>query len=128
MPELPEVETTVRAINKFENSTLKEVIVHNKNLRWKVDKKVESFTKNKLIHKISRRAKYILIYLDEYCLMIHLGMSGKLRIQNNCRITHFLGQNSGSSIKRVRASLDYFITCFEIKFVIHLFKPGLYPS
>ena len=73
MPELPEVETTVRAINKFENSTLKEVIVHNKNLRWKVDKKVESFTKNKLIHKISRRAKYILIYLDEYCLMIHLG-------------------------------------------------------
>ena len=83
MPELPEVETTVRAINKFENSTLKEVIVHNKNLRWKVDKKVESFTKNKLIHKISRRAKYILIYLDEYCLMIHLGMSGKLRIQNN---------------------------------------------
>ena len=74
MPELPEVETTVRAINKFENSTLKEVIVHNKNLRWKVDKKVESFTKNKLIHKISRRAKYILIYLDEYCLMIHLSL------------------------------------------------------
>ena len=82
MPELPEVETTVRAINKFENSTLKKVIIHNRNLRWKVDKKVTSLTKNKLIHKISRRAKYILIYLDDYCLMIHLGMSGKLRIQN----------------------------------------------
>ena len=82
MPELPEVETTVRAINKFENSTLKKVIIHNRNLRWKVDKKVTSLTKNKLIHKISRRAKYILIYLDDNCLMIHLGMSGKLRIQN----------------------------------------------
>ena len=49
MPELPEVETTVRAINKFENSTLKKVIIHNRNLRWKVDKKVTSLTKNKLI-------------------------------------------------------------------------------
>ena len=41
MPELPEVETTVRAINKFENHILKEVIIHNKNLRWKVEKKLK---------------------------------------------------------------------------------------
>ena len=39
MPELPEVETTVRAINKFKNKTLKEIVIHNKNLRWKVEKK-----------------------------------------------------------------------------------------
>mgnify|MGYP006259462083 CR=1 FL=1 len=38
MPELPEVETTVRAINKFENKKLIAVIIHNRNLRWKVDK------------------------------------------------------------------------------------------
>ena len=81
MPELPEVETTVRAINKFENHILKEVIIHNKNLRWKVEKKVETLTRNQLIHKITRRAKYILIYFDKQCLMVHLGMSGKLRIQ-----------------------------------------------
>ena len=41
MPELPEVETTVRAINKFENKRLLKVIIHNRNLRWKVDKIIE---------------------------------------------------------------------------------------
>ena len=62
MPELPEVETTVRAINKFKNKILREVIIHNKNLRWKVDKEVQLSTKNKLIKEINRRAKYILIH------------------------------------------------------------------
>ena len=36
MPELPEVETTLRAIKKFKGSLLKEAKVHNRNLRWKV--------------------------------------------------------------------------------------------
>ena len=83
MPELPEVETTVRAINGFENSTLEKVVIHNRNLRWKVDKELETLVANKKIYKISRRAKYIIIKLDVYSLMLHLGMSGKLRIQNN---------------------------------------------
>ena len=82
MPELPEVETTVRAINKFENHILNKVIVHNRNLRWKVEKKVQALTRKQLVRKITRRAKYILMHLDDQCLMIHLGMSGKLRIQN----------------------------------------------
>ena len=82
MPELPEVETTVRAINKFEKQILKKVVVHNENLRWKVDKNLCQNSKNKLVIKISRRAKYILIHFDDSSLMIHLGMSGKLRIQD----------------------------------------------
>ena len=82
MPELPEVETTVRAISKFQNKLLKEIIVHNANLRWKVDKNISQLSKNKLIKEISRRAKYILIHFNDSSLMIHLGMSGKLRIQN----------------------------------------------
>ena len=53
MPELPEVETTVRAINKFKNKTLKEIVIHNKNLRWKVEKKVETKTKNKKVIDIT---------------------------------------------------------------------------
>ena len=51
MPELPEVETTVRAISKFKNKTLKEIIVHNKNLRWKVADKVKFANKNKKLKK-----------------------------------------------------------------------------
>ena len=82
MPELPEVETTVRAISKFKNKILKEIIVHNADLRWKVDKNISQVSKNKLIKEISRRAKYILIHFNDSSLMIHLGMSGKLRIQN----------------------------------------------
>ena len=82
MPELPEVETTVRAIKKFENNVLQKIVVHNENLRWKIDKKIHQDVKNKLIKKITRRAKYILINFDDSSLMIHLGMSGKLRIQN----------------------------------------------
>ena len=82
MPELPEVETTVRAINQFENSFLKKIVIHNRNLRWEVESTIEESTKNKLVKKITRRAKYILIYFEDNCLMIHLGMSGKLRIQS----------------------------------------------
>ena len=82
MPELPEVETTVRAISKFKNKILKEIVIHNRDLRWQVEHDVEKKTRNKLIKKISRRAKYILIIFDDLYLMIHLGMSGKLRIQD----------------------------------------------
>ena len=53
MPELPEVETTVRAISKFQNKILKEIIVHNADLRWKVDKNISQLSKNKLIKEIS---------------------------------------------------------------------------
>ena len=88
MPELPEVETTVRAINKFENSFLKKIVIHNRNLRWEVESIIEESTKNKLVKKITRRAKYILIYFEDSCLMIHLGMSGKLRIQK-CNDNYF---------------------------------------
>ena len=83
MPELPEVETTVRAINKFENERLVQVIIHNRNLRWKVDKIIEKKITNKKITKISRRAKYILIQFKDLYIMLHLGMSGNLRIQKN---------------------------------------------
>ena len=80
MPELPEVETTVRAINKFENEKLIAVIIHNRNLRWKVDKTIEKKIVNKKITKISRRAKYILIQFEDLYIMLHLGMSGTVHL------------------------------------------------
>ena len=45
MPELPEVETTLRAIEKFKSQNLNEIKIHNRNLRWVVDKTLEK--KNK---------------------------------------------------------------------------------
>ena len=81
MPELPEVETTLRAIKKFKGQLLEEVKIHNRNLRWKIDHNLEKDSKNKKIISISRRAKYIIFDLEHMHLFLHLGMSGSLRIQ-----------------------------------------------
>ena len=80
MPELPEVETTFRAIEKFKGQTLLKIKINNRNLRWKVDKSIEIKAKNQKILDIKRRAKYIIIELKNASLLMHLGMSGNLRI------------------------------------------------
>ena len=49
MPELPEVETTLRAIEKFKSQNLNQVKIHNRNLRWVIDKSLEKKSKIYLI-------------------------------------------------------------------------------
>jgi len=91
MPELPEVETTFRAIEKFKGKVLIRTKINNRNLRWKVDKSIEIKTKNQKILDIKRRAKYIIIELEDSSLLMHLGMSGNLRIakkHNNYFLKH----------------------------------------
>ena len=80
MPELPEVETTLRAIEKFKNQRLSHIKVHNRNLRWEVDKNLEEKSKNQIIKNLRRRAKYLIFDLDNHSIILHLGMSGSLRI------------------------------------------------
>ena len=89
MPELPEVETTLRAIEKFKSQNLNEIKIHNRNLRWVVDKTIEKKSKNQKIINLFRRAKYIIFELEDLCLLLHLGMSGSLRI-NNIKDNYFL--------------------------------------
>jgi len=64
MPELPEVETTRRAISNFEGKVIKSSKVNNPNLRWKIDKNFEAIVRNFQIEEISRRAKYIIFKSD----------------------------------------------------------------
>ena len=80
MPELPEVETSVQAIQEFACQRLESIEIYNPNLRWKVDSK--SFKKlfGLKVSKINRRAKYILLHIDKSQILIHLGMTGTLRI------------------------------------------------
>ena len=80
MPELPEVETTIRAIKKFKNQRLVNINIYNRNLRWEVDKNLEEDSKNQIVRDLRRRAKYIIFELDKCSLILHLGMSGSLRI------------------------------------------------
>ena len=85
MPELPEVETTLRGIEShIINKTITSVVVRNPSLRWPVPvKKIKKELENKKIDRIYRRGKYLLLESRGQYLIIHLGMSGSLRIAKN---------------------------------------------
>ena len=81
MPELPEVETTRRGIiPHVKNKKVENVIVRQASLRWPVPRDLKQKLCNQKITKIQRRAKYLLFTTAVGHLIIHLGMSGSLRI------------------------------------------------
>jgi formamidopyrimidine-DNA glycosylase len=80
MPELPEVEVTKLGIAPFlEGSTISKIVVHQPQLRWIVPDEVQLACQQK-INSVSRRAKYLFINTDVGALVMHLGMSGKMRV------------------------------------------------
>lgn len=81
MPELPEVETTLRGIKPYiEHHKIANIIVRHHQLRWPVPHNINKVLKNQTINEISRRGKYLLIRTTEGSIILHLGMSGSLRI------------------------------------------------
>ena len=81
MPELPEVETTMRGIAPYlRDQRIEQFIVRNHQLRWPVAKETANL-RGRRIKGVSRRAKYILMQLDQGTLIWHLGMTGSMRIQ-----------------------------------------------
>ena len=84
MPELPEVETTKRGISPhIEQHKITEITVRQSSLRWPVPENLPELLMHKTVTSIERRAKYLLIYFEynkEQALLVHLGMSGSLRI------------------------------------------------
>ena len=81
MPELPEVETTLRGIEPhLKNNTIDEIVVRNSSLRWPVPVKDVKALHGSTIESLSRRAKYVLINTRKGSLILHLGMSGSVRI------------------------------------------------
>jgi formamidopyrimidine-DNA glycosylase len=57
-----------------------EAVVRERRLRWPIDKKFEAAVRGQTIRRIERRAKYILIGVDSGTAIVHLGMSGSLRM------------------------------------------------
>ena len=99
MPELPEVEVVKKSIEKIIlNLTIKNIIIYNKNLRYKIEaKKLKNLINTKVL-LVKRRSKYILINLNnKRTILIHLGMSGKIIIVN-------------SKQKKIRSSFYYDLT------------------
>ncbi len=81
MPELPEVETTIQGIRPFlEGRILKKLVVRDRRLRWPIRPDLEELVGNRRVVNLGRRGKYILIHLDSGGMLIHLGMSGSLRV------------------------------------------------
>ncbi len=84
MPELPEVETNRAALaDALENTALINVIVRHQQLRWPVPSTELQKLAGQKVSAVKRRAKYLLIELEQHNIIIHLGMSGTLRILNS---------------------------------------------
>ena len=83
MPELPEVETTKRGIlPHLQGQRVKEVIVRRRDLRQLIPDSIDQIEGQTIID-VTRRAKYLLIHLTgNHLLIIHLGMSGSLRVSD----------------------------------------------
>ncbi|WP_293277988.1 bifunctional DNA-formamidopyrimidine glycosylase/DNA-(apurinic or apyrimidinic site) lyase [Neisseria sp. oral taxon 014] len=81
MPELPEVETTLRGVGPhITGKAVSGVILRQSKLRWPVNPDLPQILQGLLVEECSRRAKYLIIRFQTGVLLIHLGMSGSLRV------------------------------------------------
>ena len=81
MPELPEVETTCRGIAPFvTGKVISDVIVREHRMRQPIPQQLPVILAGQTLYSVTRRAKYLLLQMDRGHLLLHLGMSGSLRI------------------------------------------------
>lgn len=83
VPELPEVETTRRGIEPHVvGQKVVSVDVREHRLRWPVDPALGQLLTGQTISAVTRRGKYLLMETSTGRVMVHLGMSGSLRVLN----------------------------------------------
>ena len=81
MPELPEVETTRRGVMPWiKSQQITDMSVRQASLRWPVTDGIEERVKGQRVVDVTRRAKYLIIKLEKGSMLVHLGMSGSLRV------------------------------------------------
>lgn len=81
MPELPEVETTRRGLEPLlVGRRITGAVVRNAALRWPVAPELTARLPGARIESVGRRAKYLLLGTAQGHLLLHLGMSGSLRV------------------------------------------------
>lgn len=88
MPELPEIETVLRAIqNKIEKETIHSIQIRTPKLRWEIQNNLNELIKNHKIIHVFRRSKYLILELEhQQFLLLHFGMSGSLKLLKNHEI------------------------------------------
>ncbi|MDO8812490.1 MAG: bifunctional DNA-formamidopyrimidine glycosylase/DNA-(apurinic or apyrimidinic site) lyase [Gallionella sp.] len=81
MPELPEVEITRRGLAAhLIGLSIADAVIRNVRLRWPIPKNLPKLLRGQTIVSLDRRAKYLLMGCGNGTLILHLGMSGSLRI------------------------------------------------
>ena len=81
MPELPEVETTRRGIAPhLVGRRIENIVVRQPRLRWPIPRKLRAELPGQRVISVERRAKYLLVHTEPGSALLHLGMSGSLRI------------------------------------------------
>jgi formamidopyrimidine-DNA glycosylase len=81
VPELPEVETTRRGLEPhLTGQRIAGAVVRHRGLRWKVRADLAKLLTGRRIRRLDRRSKYLLIECDGGWLIVHLGMTGSLRV------------------------------------------------
>lgn len=81
MPELPEVEVTRLGIEPhLVGHRIAGVTIRHPKLRWPIPEELNEQLQDRLIVSVSRRAKYLLFDCEVGTLILHLGMSGSLRL------------------------------------------------
>lgn len=81
MPELPEVETTRRGIEPhISGKIISKIIIRQRSLRWPIPSKIKTILPGLKVDSVTRRAKYLLLSTSAGTLIIHLGMSGSMRV------------------------------------------------
>ncbi|HKL24912.1 MAG TPA: bifunctional DNA-formamidopyrimidine glycosylase/DNA-(apurinic or apyrimidinic site) lyase [Desulfuromonadales bacterium] len=84
MPELPEVEITRLGIEPLiTNKRITEVFIRNASLRWPVPGSLNDILPGQTITAVDRRSKYLLLKMNRGTLIVHLGMTGHLRLVAN---------------------------------------------
>ena len=80
MPELPEVEVCrLGILPHIQQQTITEIIVRHRQLRWPIPDEIEHAVGLAVV-SVDRRSKYLMIKVDSGTILIHLGMSGTIRV------------------------------------------------
>jgi formamidopyrimidine-DNA glycosylase len=80
MPELPEVEVTRRGLaTRISGRTITGVVVREPRMRWPIPAGLQRL-KGRTVRAVNRRGKYLLVDCGSGTLLLHLGMSGSLRV------------------------------------------------
>lgn len=131
MPELPEVETTRRGIlPHIDQQRITKVIVRQPQLRWAIPPEIQTI-EGAIINSVSRRGKYILLETISKknshaeaqiaTVIIHLGMSGSLRVLDSFDTINAINKNTHKSLEPEKH--DHFDMVFENGKIIRLRDP-----